>query len=419
MTDLARQPAPGTVADPPPDSLSPEAPGLPSTGGPATEPAAEAPSTAAFRAELCGWLERELTDEVVRLGQGIPEGEDLVAYRHWNRRLADAGWAAPAWPTEHGGRDAGIDEQLAYLEEMSAVTAPGPINSIGVANIAPAIMAYGTPEQQQRFLRPLLRGDEIWSQGMSEPDAGSDLASLRTRAVADGDEYVVNGQKTWNSLGQIADWCQLYVRTNPEVPKHKGISCFLVDLRTPGIEVRPVRTMTGDRTFSELYFTDVRIPASGALGPIDSGWSVARTTLSFERAGVARLHLGLSRKLDRLLADPRAARALTDPRLRDRVASIYADIACMRWMTNRSLARMRSGQPTGADGSMTKLAWGRAEQRLSALALDLLGLGATTDEWAINLAASRQATIAGGTTEINLNIVGELGLGLPRESQVG
>ena len=372
----------------------------------------------AFRAELADWLSRELTEEVTRLGQGMPEDGDLSAYRDWNRRLADARWAAPAWPAEHGGRDAGIDEQLAYLEEMNARSAPGPINSIGVANIAPAIMTYGTAEQKERYLRSLLRGDEIWSQGMSEPDAGSDLASLRTRAVADGDHFVINGQKTWNSMGSIADWCQLYVRTDPDVPKHKGISCFLVDLRTPGIEIRPVRTITGERTFSELYFTDVHVPASAALGPIDAGWTVAMTTLSFERAGVAKLHLGLSRKLDRLLADPRAAGALGDPRLRDRVAGIYADIACMRWMTNRSLARMRSGQPTGADGSMTKLAWGRAEQKLSALALDVLGMGATADWWATNLAASRQTTIAGGTTEINLNIVAEMGLGLPREPRV-
>ena len=373
---------------------------------------------AAFRSELRSWLEREVTEEVTRLGQGIPEDGDLSAYREWNGRLADARWAAPAWPAEHGGRDAGIDEQLAYLEEMNAHSAPGPINTIGVANIAPAIMTYGTPEQKERYLRPLLRGDEIWSQGMSEPDAGSDLASLRTRAEADGDQFVINGQKTWNSMGSIADWCQLYVRTDPDVPKHKGISCFLVDLRSPGIEIRPVRTITGERTFSELYFTDVRVPASAALGPIDSGWTVAMTTLSFERAGVAKLHLGLSRKLDRLLDDPRAAGALGDPRLRDRVASVYSDIACMRWMTNRSLARMRSGQPTGADGSMTKLAWGRAEQKLSALAIDVLGMGATVDWWATNLAASRQTTIAGGTTEINLNIVAEMGLGLPREPRV-
>jgi hypothetical protein len=395
MTDLADRPIPATGA----------------------EPTADDPA-GAFRAELRTWLAHELTPDVVRLGQGWPGDEGLEEYRRWNRRLADSGWAAPAWPAEHGGRDAGIDEQLAYLEEMSAHSAPGPINTIGVANIAPAIMTYGTPEQKERFLRPLLRGDEIWSQGMSEPDAGSDLASLRTRAVGDGDEYVINGQKTWNSMGSIADWCQLYVRTDPDVPKHKGISCFLVDLRTPGIEIRPVQTITGERTFSELYFSDVRIPASSALGPIDGGWTVAMTTLSFERAGVARLHLGLSRKLDRLLADPRAAGALRDPRLRDRVASIYADIACMRWMTNRSLVRMRNDQPTGADGSMTKLAWGRAEQKLSALALDLLGMGATIDEWGTNLAASRQTTIAGGTSEINLNIVAEMGLGLPREPRV-
>ena len=176
-----------------------------------------------FRAALRGWLLDELTDEVRRAGAGGPERGSLDVLREWNRRLADAGWAAPAWPVEHGGRGADLDEQLVYLEEMDAASAPGPVNVIGVSNIAPAIMAYGTPDQQQRFLRPMLRGDEIWSQGMSEPDAGSDLASLRTSAVADGDQFVINGQKTWNSLGSLADWCQLYVRTDPEAPKHKGI----------------------------------------------------------------------------------------------------------------------------------------------------------------------------------------------------
>jgi hypothetical protein len=368
-----------------------------------------------FRAALRGWLLDELTDEVRRAGAGGPERGSLDVLREWNRRLADAGWAAPAWPVEHGGRGADLDEQLVYLEEMDAASAPGPVNVIGVSNIAPAIMAYGTPEQQQRFLRPMLRGDEIWSQGMSEPDAGSDLASLRTSAVADGDQFVINGQKTWNSLGSLADWCQLYVRSDPEAAKHKGISTLLVDLRTPGIEIRPVRTITGDQPFAELFFSDVRVPASSLLGPLHGGWTVAMTTLSFERAGVAKLHLGLTRKLDRLLREPAAAASLADPVIRDRVVRIYSDIACMRWMTNRSLARMRSGQPTGADGSMTKLAWGRAEQRLAVLAVDVLGLQGTTGEWATNLAASRQTTIAGGTSEINLNIVGEMGLGLPRE----
>jgi hypothetical protein len=381
------------------------------------EPTSTAPGPAdGFRAELREWLGRELTPEVAAAGGRAPDEGDLDVLRHWNARLADAGWAAPAWPAEHGGRGADIDEQLAYLEEMSAASAPGPLNVIGVSNIAPAIMTYGTDEQRRRFLRPMLRGDEIWSQGMSEPDAGSDLASLRTSAVADGDVFVVNGQKTWNSLGQIADWCQLYVRTDPDVPKHKGISCLLVDLRTPGVDIRPVRTITGEQPFSELFFADVRVPRDALLGPLHQGWQVAMTTLSFERAGVARLHLGLSRKLEHLLSDPDAVASLRNPRIRDRVAGVYADIACMRWMCNRSLAQMRNGQPTGTDGSLAKLAWGRAEQRLAELAVDMLGTGGAVDgSWAYNLAAARQTTIAGGTTEINLNIIAEMGLGLPRE----
>jgi len=381
------------------------------------EPTSTAPGPAdGFRAELREWLGRELTPEVATAGGRAPDEGDLDVLRHWNARLADAGWAAPAWPAEHGGRGADIDEQLAYLEEMSAASAPGPLNVIGVSNIAPAIMAYGTDGQRERFLRPMLRGDEIWSQGMSEPDAGSDLASLRTSAVADGDVFVVNGQKTWNSLGQIADWCQLYVRTDPDVPKHKGISCLLVDLRSPGIDIRPVRTITGEQPFSELFFADVRVPRDALLGPLHQGWQVAMTTLSFERAGVARLHLGLSRKLEHLLSEPGAAISLQDPRIRDRVAGVYADIACMRWMCNRSLAQMRNGQPTGPDGSLAKLAWGRVEQRLAELAVDMLGTAGGIDgPWAYNLAAARQTTIAGGTTEINLNIIAEMGLGLPRE----
>ncbi len=381
------------------------------------EPTESDPGPAdAFRAQLRQWLDQELTPDVVEIGGRAPEEGRLEVMLEWNQRLADSGWAAPAWPVEHGGRDADIDEQLAYLEEMSERSAPGPLNVIGVSNIAPAIMTYGTDEQKARFLGPMLRGDEIWSQGMSEPDAGSDLASLRTSAVVDGDEFVLNGQKTWNSLGHIADWCQLYVRTDPTVAKHKGISCLLVDLRTPGIEVRPLRTITGEQPFSEIFLTDARVPASALLGPLHQGWQVAMTTLSFERAGVARLHMGLSRKLDQLLTTPGAAEALTDPRIRDRVAGVYADIACMRWMCNRSLAQMRNGQPAGPDGSLAKLAWGRADQRLAELAMDVLGPSATLDgQWAYNLVAARQTTIAGGTTEINLNIIGEMALGLPRE----
>jgi alkylation response protein AidB-like acyl-CoA dehydrogenase len=367
-----------------------------------------------FRVELRTWLADHLTPDVVEAGELHLEGGSLEVMRGWNRTLADGGWAAPAWPVEFGGRGAGVGEQLAYLEEMSRARAPGPVNVIGVSNIAPAIMQFGTSEQQQRFLQPMLRGDEIWSQGMSEPDAGSDLASLRTAAIEDGDDFVLNGQKTWNSLGDHADWCQLYVRTDPTVKKHAGISCFLIDMRTPGIEARPITTMTGDHTFAELYFTDARIPRSALLGPLHGGWTVAMTTLSFERAGVARLHLSLARRLDDLLADPRAQAGRTDPVLRDQLARIYASIRVMRHLTERSLAD--SSEAAGALGSLAKLSWAYCDQELGNLAIDLIGPDALggEDRWAENFLAVRQASIAGGTTEINKNIVGEHVLGLPR-----
>jgi alkylation response protein AidB-like acyl-CoA dehydrogenase len=370
--------------------------------------------TNAFRAELRSWLAEHVTAEVAEAGQRPITRNTLGLLRHWNRTLADGGWAAPAWPVEHGGRGAGVAEQLAYLEEMNRARAPGPVNVIGVSNIAPAIMDFGTPEQQARFLRPMLRGDEIWSQGMSEPDAGSDLASLRTAAVEDGDHYVINGQKTWNSLGHLADWCQLYVRTDPDAKKHAGITCFLVDLRTPGIEARPITTIAGEQSFAELFFTDARVPRDAMLGPLHQGWSVAMTTLGHERAGVARLHLSLARRLDDLLADPRAAEGRRDPLRRDRLARVWAAIRCMRYLTERSLSDPTAA--AGAVGSLAKLAWAHCDQELADLAVDLIGPAALEahDHWADNLLSVRQASIAGGTTEINKNIVGEHVLGLPR-----
>ena len=365
----------------------------------------------AFRDELRSWLGDHLTEEVVRAGSRPFEGANLEVLRSWNRTLADGGWAAPSWPVEHGGRGADVDEQLFYLEEMNRVRAPGPVNVIGVSNIAPAIMHFGTAEQKKRFLTPMLRGDEIWSQGMSEPDAGSDLAGLRTQAVEDGDDFVVNGQKTWNSMGHFADWCQLYVRTDPSARKHRGITCFLVDLTTAGIEARPLTTITGGQSFAELFFSDARIPRSAMLGSLHEGWGVAMTTLSYERAGVARLHLGLANKLDELMADPRAGESFRDPRLRERLASIYADIACMRFLTERSLA---DPSAAGAEGSLAKLAWAHCDQELANVAVDLIGPEALGDRWGENLLAVRQASIAGGTTEINRSIVAEHVLGLPR-----
>jgi hypothetical protein len=381
-----------------------------------TEPTDNDDQVREFRAELAAWLDAHLTPDVVDAGRSGPDVDgNLEILRRWNATLADAGWAAPAWPKEFGGRDASIAEQLAWLEEMSAAGAPGAVNVIGVSNIAPAIMALGTPEQQERFLGPMLRGEEIWSQGMSEPDAGSDLASLRTAARLEGDVFVVNGQKTWNSLGRHADWCQLYVRTDPEAPKHKGLSCLLVDMRTPGIEVRPLTTMAGEQTFSELFFTDVEIPAQNLLGPLHGGWGVAMTTLSHERAGVARLHLSISARLDKLLDDAKGSAAIADPVIRDRLMDVYARVACMRWTTTRELEAIGLGrQPSASMGAVAKLMWSGIEQDLAELAVDLLGMEALLGPWARNLAASRQTSIAGGTTEINRNILAEHGLGLPR-----
>jgi alkylation response protein AidB-like acyl-CoA dehydrogenase len=369
-----------------------------------------------FRQELGDWLIDHLTPEVVEAGRrGIDADGTLEVLRHWNRILADGGWAAVGWPGRYGGRDAGVTEQLVWYEEMSRAGAPGPVNVIGVSNIAPAIMSAGTDEQRERFLRPLLRGDEIWSQGMSEPDAGSDLGSLRTRADLDGDTFVVSGQKSWNSLGRLADWCQLYVRTDPGAPKHEGISCLLVDMRSPGIEVRPLRTMAGDLTFSELYFDEVRVPRSSLLGPKNEGWRVAMTTLGHERAGVARLHLSLSERFGRLLASAEGRPEMSDPVYRNLLAAVYARIACMRWTTTRELhAVARGRQPSASVGSLVKLMWSLTDQQLAELAVDLLGLQGLTGTWARYLASSRQATIAGGTTEINRNILAEHGLGLPR-----
>lgn len=374
-------------------------------------------ATDALRRDLRAFLADALTEEVVAAGRGgIDRRHTLKVLRAWNHRLDDAGWAAVWWPTAYGGRDASVAEQLAWQEEMAQAQAPGPVNVIGVSNIAPAIMEFGTDEQRRRLLGPLRRGDEIWCQGMSEPDAGSDLASLRTAAVADGDDFVVSGQKTWNSLGAFADWCQLYVRTDPDAPKHRGISCLLVEMDRPGIEVRPIRTMAGDEQFAELFFDEVRVPRTSLLGPLHGGWRVAMATLSHERAGVARLHLSLAAKFDRLLEATAGGPARRDPRLRQRLAGVYARIACMRLMTTRELMAAGAGQaPSPSFGSLAKLAWAGAERELADLAVACMGPAALLEgEWAHGLASAPQASIAGGTTEINRTIVGEHGLGLPR-----
>ncbi len=375
-----------------------------------------------FRFELRAWLAANFTADIEAAvqGSGYADADDSFAVkRRWNATLADAGYAAIGWPVEFGGRAAGLQHQLALNEEFAFVGAPGPVNSIGVANIAPAIMQYGTSQQQHQFLWPMLRGDTIWSQGMSEPEAGSDLASLACRAELVGDHFVVNGQKTWNSNGHRADWCQLYVRTNLEAPRHRGISALLVDMGTPGIEARPIRTMAGDTGFSELFFTNVRIPRSALLGEIDQGWSVATNTLSHERAGVASLYLNTRRTFDRLLAtatklNVSGTRAVDSPIARNELMRRYIEVRNLEFIAKRTLGAALQGRAPGAEGSIIKLAWSQASQALSRTAIEILGIEAMSGRWAQELLSSTSLSIAGGTTEVNKNIIGERVLGLPR-----
>ncbi len=372
-----------------------------------------------FRADLRTWLSDNLTEELVAARRS--PGRDDATFellRAWNRTIADAGWAAVSWPREYGGRGATLLEQLVHSEETTRARAPMPLNVIGMNNIAPAIMQYGSEAQKLTLLPRMMRGDDIWCQGMSEPEAGSDLAALRTRAIRDGDDFVINGQKIWTSLGHRAQWCQLYVRTDPEAPKHKGISCLIVDMTLPGIEVRPLVTLNGDTDFAEVFFHDVRVPATALLGPLDGGWRVATTTLSHERAGAARLYAELEVRLEELVADFAAAGCLDDPVTLRRLGEIAVRIKYLEVLCQRSIsATLHGGSEKTAMGSasLAKTVWGEIGQDMAALAFDVLGWRVPQGRWVDYRLTSRSLTIAGGTTQITKNITAQRVLGLPRE----
>jgi alkylation response protein AidB-like acyl-CoA dehydrogenase len=375
----------------------------------------------AFRAELRAWLEAHLPDDLRGTSTALEMTPDrLERLRWWNREMADARYAAISWPPEYGGRGAGVLEQVVFAQEMHRAGAPGTVNVIGLSNIAPAIMEHGTEEQKTALLPRMLRGDDIWCQGFSEPDAGSDLASLSTSAVVDGDHWVVSGQKTWNTLGAHATWCELLVRTDPDAPKHRGITCLLVDMTLPGIDVRPLETLTRDREFSEIFFDDVRVPLSSTLGPVNDGWRVALTTLAHERAGVATLHLGLRGSVARLIAEARATplgdgrTATDDPVIRRRLARVYVEAELLMLVADRALSGQLHGRPTGPEGSIAKLLWSEASQHVADLRSEILGPAGLARDVGRSRASSRSLTIAGGTTQVNKNIVATRILGLPR-----
>jgi alkylation response protein AidB-like acyl-CoA dehydrogenase len=373
------------------------------------------PEAEAFRRELRAWLDANLpsglASQTEQLERGSPALEQL---RAWNRTLADAGYAALSWPEEYGGRGASLMDQIVFNEEMDRAQAPGPVNIIGMPNIAPAIMQWGTEDQKVRFLPRMLRGDDIWCQGMSEPNAGSDLASLQCRAVLDGDVFMINGQKTWNTFGHLADWCQLYVRTDTSVAKHKGISCLLVDMSLRGVEVRSLVTITGDPGFSELFFTDVRVPASALLGPLNEGWNVATTTLAHERAGVAKLHLALRGGTRELIDAARATGAGDDPVIRQKLARVYLEAEYLKLLADRAISGQLHGRPLGPEGSVAKLVWADVQNHLAEVASEVFGPDGWTGDNGMRRVSVRSVSIAGGTTQVNKNIVAQRVLGMPR-----
>ncbi len=377
-----------------------------------------------FRAEIRAWLEINLEPRF-RASPGAhidPDSEALALALEWNHRLADAGYGAIAWPPEWGGRNAGVMEQVVFVEEMHRVNAPSSLNPIGLSNIAPAIIQFGTPEQQQRFLPAMLRGDDIWCQGFSEPDAGSDLASLKTSAVLDGDTWIVNGQKTWNTFGHLANWCELLVRTDRNAAKHKGITCLLVDMALLGVTVRPLMTLTADNEFNEIFFDDVRVPVEMTLGPPNEGWRVAMTTLAYERGGVAKLHLGTRAKVAKLIDLARSTPGRSgdgvmadDPVMRQHLAQCYLEGELLKLVSQRAISGEIHGRPMGPEGSIAKLVWSETEQHITEVASDVLGPDALHGPWARDRAYARSFTIAGGTTQINKQIIAQRILGMPRD----
>ena len=382
-----------------------------------------------FRDELRAWLEAN-TPKDWSDWREKPLEESFPYLRAWQRKLDEGHWAAVSWPKEYGGRSATLMQQAIFWEEMARVQAPSMANALGLGLIGPTIIAYGTETQKKRFIPKILSAEEIWCQGFSEPNAGSDLASLQTEARLEGDHYVVNGQKVWTSFGWVADWCELVVRTDPSAPKHKGLTVLLVDMKSPGVEVRPLRQMTGESEFNELFFRDVRVPAGNVLGKVNDGWNVAISTLMFERGSYgARLHLLFKRNIDRLIElshsfERNGQPAAKDPLVRQKLAQCYAEIEIMRLNQLRAFSRTTATGVPGPEGSIQKLFWSELNQRLQQIAQEMFGpFGQLTigdsravdnGIWSYGYLRTRGNTIEAGTSEVQRNIIGHFVLGLPR-----
>jgi alkylation response protein AidB-like acyl-CoA dehydrogenase len=392
----------------------------------------ESPDLRAFRLEVRKWLVDNLPPGFDTPGYRGPEdAQERIAFaKRWQRQLYDGGWAGLAWPKEYGGRGAGIMEQLVYSEEYARAWAPDLIMiSVGTTLVGPVLIAKGRPWQRERFLENILRGDEVWCQGFSEPDAGSDLAALRARGEIRGDEIVVTGQKIWTSFAQFADWCILVVRTDPNVEKkHDGLTFVLVDMSSSGIDIRPLTEITGEDWFNEVFFNEVRVPIENVVGEINGGWDVVINTLSHERASAAphaRLEneLALLRDLAKRVPYGDGV-AADDPDVRQKLARYTTEVLTLRLNAYRNAEIIRRTGHPGPQGSLLKLGWSELDQKVKQLAAELLGPYALLMEgdpravdgghWSYEVLWSRAATIYAGTSEIQRNIISERVLRLPR-----
>jgi alkylation response protein AidB-like acyl-CoA dehydrogenase len=386
------------------------------------------PEQEAFRKEVRLWLERNLPDDL--RGRGFAasraEPEEVARLRAWQKTMYEAGYVGMDWPREFGGRGASLVEQIILYQEMARAESPQLVNRGGLSMLGPTLMKYGTPAQQQRFLARILTAEDLWCQGFSEPNAGSDLANLQTRAVPEGDHFIVNGQKVWTSMGHVAEWCFLLVRTDPDAAKHKGISFLLVDMKTPGITVRPLRQITGEAEFNEVFYDNVRVPVENLVGKVNEGWSVAIHTLAYERDLLTHIrHISLQTAVKRLIKLARDRGRSADPVLRQKIAAVYIGEQALKLNGYRSLTRVLRGGAPGPEGSTAKLHWSQVDQELALVATEILGPASqiaggspwAPDEgqWEFYELLARGSGIRAGTTEILRNILGERVLGLPKD----
>ena len=371
------------------------------------------PSEKAFRDEFRAWLEANPTAP-----EPVDDDEHFAWRRDWQRRLAEGGWAGVHWPVEFGGRGSTVTESAIFFEELARHRAPLPAGSLGLLLAGPTILTWGDEDQKSRFLQPILTGEEIWCQGFSEPDAGSDLAALKSRATKDGEDWVITGQKVWISWAHYSKWCMLLARTDPQSERHRGITYFLMDMDAPGVQRRPLRQMTGEAHFNEMFLDEVRVHESNVLGEVGNGWKVAMTTLMNERSGLAFFWQVRSRQLfEELVEEAAKCGRIDDPVITDRLGGLDAQLEALRLTSYRALTTLQKhGQP-GPESSLTKLMWSKSNQALGQLAVDILGPDAVSRDsrWGYELLRARGNSIEGGSSEILKNIVAERVLGLPRQ----